>query len=103
MNEALAPFMEEIRKLREMASHPLADEDHLRYMAKLISEDLKPLGYILVVRKRPEWLGGPRFEVIVQKIGSRGRPPSRGGKSFRVRPVELVFYEGPEGEHVYHG
>ncbi|MFN4046311.1 MAG: hypothetical protein ACK4H7_03110 [Acidilobaceae archaeon] len=103
MDKALAPFMEEIEKLREMASHPLADEYHLRYTAKLISEDLKPLGYVVVVRKRPRWMWGPRFEVIIQRIGSRGRPPSRGGKSPRSRPVELAFYEGPEGEHIYHG
>lgn len=99
----MAPFMEEIERLREMASHPLADEGHLRFMAKLISEDLKPLGYIVVVRRRPEWMLGPRFEVVVQRIGSRGRPPSRGGKPPRSRPVELVFYGGPEGEQVYHG
>jgi hypothetical protein len=91
---SLEAFRDEIEALRRMASNPDVDEEVLRDKASRLREKLRPLGYTIVVRRNPEWYSGPRFQVVVAKLGSRGRGSRRGSE----RAVDIIFYEGPEGE-----
>ncbi len=77
-----------------MALDPDVDEEVLRDKAAVLRKKLRPLGYTIVVRRNPEWYSGPRFQVIVAKLGCRGRGSRKGYE----RVVDIVFYEGPEGE-----
>lgn len=87
----LDAFRNEIEELKRLASDPNVNEETLRSLARALNKKLKPIGYIVFVRKAPEWSSGPRFWVIVSRLGSRGR-----GSKGVVRDVELIFYEGPE-------
>jgi len=88
-----------IDKLRSLASQGSVDERTLRYEAMAIREKLRPYGYTITIRRMPEWYSGPRYQVIIAKIGGRGRGSK---KSSRTSIVEELFYNGFKGDKVSH-
>ncbi len=90
----LEAFRDEIEALKRLASDPDVDEEVLRGRAAALRRKLRRFGYTVVVRRNPEWYSGPRFQVLVARLGSRGRGSGRSPE----RVVDVIFYEGPEGE-----
>jgi hypothetical protein len=90
----LEVFRDEIEALRRLALDPGVDEEVLRDRAARLREKLRRYGYTVVVRRNPEWYSGPRFQVLIARLGSRGRGSGRGSE----RVVDVIFYEGLEGE-----
>jgi hypothetical protein len=90
----LEAFRDEIEALKRLASDPDVDEEVLRGRAAVLRRKLRRFGYTVVVRRNPEWYSGPRFQVLVARLGSRGRGSGRSPE----RVVDVIFYEGPEGE-----